>query len=355
MRSIEVDNKTKEDALLEFLGDVGYRYSNSLRFVQKFLRRRKWKLKTEQDDNLIYYVIIDKKKNLPKYYSWPIIKYEHEYDKEMKFFIEGGNGFIDIHESDVPVYEYNVKRRDFKPKQEDIRKQKKREYDFLQRRKSCALLDEYDFIHNLKEEVSNEISNKLYLSEVKYILFKDNCFYCVAKKRDKKTHGLKVFYKAYQTDLPSKEIINQVKKSEYYKWGQWGEYFIIYSSRQLTNRPNEPRHIKVLVPEDLSKIVQVTLTYYNDPQNMVDDFLKTGILDMNVIRKKYKPRDVLGSRVAIDEIEWDLSHLNIIEAKPEGTDRLTEEGGKYHILQKNNIDKVREDIIYAIELYMLRW
>lgn len=356
MKKIEVNKDTIKTALCEFLGDIGYRNCKSFAGLKKFLRRRRWKLKTEETKDLIYFTIIDKKTNKPKYYSWPIIKFEHEYDKENKIFIkiENSDNIIDIHESDIPVYDYNKMREKLKPKQEEIRKHKEWKKEFIQRRKKHTL-DKCDFIYDIKDKISNEIAQKLNLSETNYILYKNSSFYCLTKKRDKRTHKLKYFYKTFKTILPNKNIILQVKKSDYYKWGEFDDYLIIYSSSQLSRRHQEPRYIEILVPENLSQKVKVLLTYYNDPSKIVDEFLKTGIIDMKVICEKYKPRDITGSRLAVSEIEWDLSHLKIIEAKPEGTDRLSGNGSMYTILQNDNIEEIKENIIYAIESYMLRW
>ena len=350
MKYIEVDKQTLNDSLREFLGDVGFRNLKSFKGLDKFLKRRRWKLKTEETKELIYFTIIDKKTNKTKYQSWPVIKYEHEYDKEIHFAVkpDGADGIIGMYESDMPVYNYNKMRRPFKPKQEDVRRHLEWEKNFLQKRKNHTL-DKYDFIHNIQEEMEHEIWQKLARSKFKYAMYKDNCFYWLDKKRDRKTHKLKLFYKSEEVNLPSNEIVKAIKTSEYLKWSEYKGYLIF---RENPSRRYHPagRYMEILDPEDGISDVEIVLTHSEDPAEMVESFMKSGIIDFDVICKRYNL-----SAVSMQDIRWELSCVNIIEKQEDGESIDSDKCSQYPILKNHPDEAIRDTIINRIEKYRMEY
>ena len=348
MKYLKVDKQTITNALKEFLGDVGYRNCKSFVGLKKFLRRRKWKLKTEETKDLIYFTITNKRNNQPKYYSCPLIKFEPDYDKETKVFIsvDGPVGIMDIYESDMPVYNYNKMRENFKPKQEEVRRHREWKNEFLQSRKNHSL-NKYDFIHNQQEEIDHEIWQKKNKSKFKYAMYKDNYFYWLEEKRDRKTHKLNIFYKSEKTALPTNKILKAIKSSEFLKWSEYKGYLIFIEDYSRMGYPMG-RYMQILDPEDGITEIEIILTHSEDPAEMVEVFLKEGIIDFNVIQERYNL-----SIVSIQNLKWELSCVNIIEKQEDEESIDSDKCSKYPILKNHSEKEIRDTIIQRIEIYRM--
>ena len=172
-------------------------------------------------------------------------------------------------------------------------------------------------MENKKDMISQLLIEKIGMAPYDYVLYDGNSVYWIVLEIDDKTGQKTFFYNSEKINIKKEEIVDYVKNSNNYKWGEYKNFFVI-------KLRDESRYIEVLDTEDVSKIETIYITYKSDPTELCKYFARTGYLDVFKLIEHYKSA---GCNFASEEIDCVVKTLLKIGAIQE----IGDDKNKYQV------------------------